>query len=63
MKIPSEMLDEYTLKALVEEFVTRDGTDLVDAEKKIDQILALLKKGEVFISYDEEEETTTIVAT
>lgn len=62
MEIPFDLLDEATLKRLIEEFVTRDGTELSDSEKKIEQVIALLKKGDVYISFDQEEKTTTILA-
>lgn len=53
-----------TLYALIEEFVTRDGTDYGDVETstatKVQQIMNQLERKEVFIVYNEEHETCTI---
>lgn len=53
-----------TLYALIEEFVTRDGTDYGDIETstatKVQQVMNQLERKEVFITYSEEYETCTI---
>ncbi len=61
MLIPPSQLKPETLRALVEEFVTRDGTDLADAEMKVAQVLRAIEVGRAEVHYDEETETTTIV--
>ena len=61
MLIPPSQLKPHTLRALVEEFVTRDGTDLADAAMKIDQVLRAIETGRAEIHFDEQTETTTIV--
>ena len=61
MRIPYDQLSPAALRGLVEEFVTRDGTDLIDANRKVEQVLAALRAGRVVIEFDEEEGTTTIV--
>lgn len=61
MLIPPSQLKPDTLRALVEEFVTRDGTDLADAEAKIAQVLRAIEAGRAEVHFDEETETTTIV--
>ena len=53
-----------TLYALIEEFVTRDGTDYGDietsTETKVQQVMNQLERKDVFIVYSEEDETCTI---
>jgi len=58
MLIPHEQLSDEALQNLVEEFVSRDGTDYGDEEvslpRKRRQVLELLRRGEVVILFDEE---------
>lgn len=61
MIIPFEMLDEKTLHAVIEEFVTRDGTEFSEVEEKIVAVKAQLKRGEVKIAFDEESESCNII--
>lgn len=65
MIIPFEKLSAEALKGVIEEFVTRDGTDYglveMNLEKKADMVLRQLKNGDVFIVYDEITMTTNIV--
>jgi len=61
LRIPPESLSPDTLEALIEEFVTRHGTDLTDAATKSAQVRAQLKSGEVFIAFDEKTESANIV--
>ena len=53
-----------TLYALIEEFVTRDGTDYGDIEAsietKVQQVMNQLERKDVFIVYSEEYETCNI---
>jgi uncharacterized protein YheU (UPF0270 family) len=63
--IHPDQLSPETLRALVEEFVTRHGavqghTD-TPVESMIDQVLAQLRSGRAVIVFDEEEETASIV--
>ncbi len=60
MEIPWSMLDPSTLNRLIEEFVTRDGTDMHDASSKIKQVLEHLKNGTAHISFDAETKTCTL---
>jgi uncharacterized protein YheU (UPF0270 family) len=61
---PSE-LDPATLRRLVEDFVTRDGTDYgateAPLERRVADVLAQLKSGKATISFDPDAGTTTIV--
>jgi uncharacterized protein len=64
--IPLDSLSPEALDGLVEEFVTRDGTDygLVErtvAEKK-SAVLRQLRRGDVVIVFDAELESCTIVS-
>ena len=58
-------LTPTALRGLVEEFVTRDGTDYGSVEKTLDQKVAALmrqlERGEATIVYDSESQTTSIV--
>ncbi|MEW5754717.1 MAG: YheU family protein [Pseudomonadota bacterium] len=66
MIIPHTALNPDTLRALVEEFVTRDGTDYgeseIPLERKVEQVIAQLARGEAFIVYSELHETCTIMS-
>ena len=66
-KIPLDQLRPEVLRNLVEEFVTRDGTDYGAVERsvadKIDSVLEQLRSGEARIFFDPETETTNIVVT
>jgi uncharacterized protein YheU (UPF0270 family) len=65
MIIPYTELSEDTLQALIEDFVTRDGTDYgqdeVSMQEKAEHLLVLLKSGEVLISYNEDTETCGLI--
>lgn len=65
LQIPFEQLSADALQGLVEEFVTRDGTDYgaeeTALEKKISQVRQQLQRGEVLIVYDEDTATTGLV--
>jgi uncharacterized protein len=58
-------LTPAALRGLLEEFVTRDGTDYGPAERTLDQKVAALmhqlERGEAAIVYDTESQTTGIV--
>ena len=62
LQIPPEHLSAHVLDALIEEFVTRHGTDLTDAAVKAAQVRAQLKSGEVVIVWDEKSESANIVS-
>jgi len=65
MKIPWQSLSSDTLTALIEEFVTRDGTDYgvqeVALESRVKRVKRLLEEGKAYISYDEASESCTIL--
>jgi uncharacterized protein YheU (UPF0270 family) len=67
IEISSDSLSAEALRRLVEEFVTRDGTDYgaVEAslEEKVRQVLAQIEAGEVRIVFDPETESANLTAT
>lgn len=66
MLIPYTELSQETLELLIEDFVTRPGAehghDDVPLARKVAQVRELLRTGRAVISYDEQEETCTIVS-
>jgi len=64
--VPYARLPADVLARLVEEFVTRDGTDYGAVERtlqeKIMDVTRQLEHGDVVIVYDETSDTTNIVA-
>jgi uncharacterized protein YheU (UPF0270 family) len=61
VRIPPEQLSPETLRSVIEEFVTRDGTELTDADAKIAQVMGLLRHGEVEIWFDQDTRTCNIL--
>ena len=64
MIIPYKELARKTLNNLIEEFVTRDGTDNgydQDVNIKIERVFSLLKKGDIVIVYNANLESVNIV--
>jgi uncharacterized protein len=65
IEVPAGELSREVLRALVEEFVTRDGTDYGAVERsleaKVSDVLRQIARGEVRIVFDPESETTTLV--
>lgn len=64
MIIPHKDLSPEALQALLEEIVTRDGTDYGDeelsTEQKVQRAMALLGNKKAFIVYSELHETCTL---
>lgn len=65
VKISYEQLSPEALHGVIEEFVTRDGTDYgeveIALETKIDQVLAQIKSGKAVIVFDQETESCTVL--
>lgn len=61
MKIPWERLSAETLDAVIEEYVSREGTDYGHHEyslaDKVAQVRLQLKRGEAWIDFDADTET------
>ena len=66
MIIPYDKLSPEVLEGLIEEFVTRDGTDTGYVKKSLEQDVAKvkrqLKRGDAAIVYDQNTRTSNIVA-
>lgn len=64
MDIPWQNLQPETLHALIEEFVTRNGTDYgtqeISLETRVRQVLELLRKGKAKVVFDPETESCNI---
>ena len=64
--IPPDQLNRETLENLVEEFVSRDGTDYgveeVSLATRTAQVLGQLKRGDAVIVYDSEHDNCTILS-
>ncbi len=56
MEIPHTQLADDVLRAVIEEYITREGTDYGDREytldEKVKQIIHQLRRREVLINYD-----------
>lgn len=61
IRIPHQQLSPDTLDGLIEEFVTRNGTDLTEAPRSIEQVRKLLDQGKAIITFDEDEENCNIL--
>ena len=63
--IPHVRLSRTALQGLIEEFVTRDGTDTGYTDgslgENVEMIIRQLNRGDIFIFYDEVTETANIV--
>jgi uncharacterized protein YheU (UPF0270 family) len=61
MRIPHLQLSPTALRAVVEEFVTRDGTDNSSVEQRIELVLRQLDVGNVELHFEQETETCNIL--
>jgi hypothetical protein len=61
MRIPHRQLSPATLRAVVEEFVTRDGTDHSSVERRTESVLRQLDAGCAELHFDVETETCHIL--
>jgi uncharacterized protein YheU (UPF0270 family) len=61
MRIPHRQLSSFALRAVVEEFVTRDGTDHSSVERRIELVLNQLEAGSVELHFDQETQTPNIL--
>ncbi len=64
IKIPVDRLNSDTLQGVIEEYVSRDGTDYgtneVDVETKIIQVKRQLESNLAVLIYDTETQTSNI---
>ena len=61
MRIPHTQLSSVALRAVVEEFVTRDGTDHSSVERRIERVLRHLDSGRVELHFDHTSKTCNIL--
>lgn len=65
MIIPYEQLSRDALQGLIEDFITREGTDYGEEEiplsVKVEQIKQLLKRREVVVVFDTATESVSIL--
>lgn len=65
MLIPPERLPNDVLDALIEEFVTREGTDYGSVEyllaDKVKHVRQQLMRGDIVISFNQETESCTLI--
>ncbi len=66
-QVPIDQLSQEALRGLIEEFVTRDGTDYGAVERnvddKIEHVMRQLDAGDARIVFDPETQTANIVMT
>jgi uncharacterized protein len=64
VEVPYRELPADLLKAVIESFVLREGTDYgekeISLEDKVARVISQLKKGEAKIVFDPESESVTI---
>jgi len=64
--VPYDQIDPETLRNMIQEFVTRDGSDWGDPggtlEDKVAQVLKQLKSKQVKVVFDLKSETANIVS-
>jgi uncharacterized protein YheU (UPF0270 family) len=61
MKIPHAKLSLVALQEVVEEFVTRDGTDHSRVKQRVIDVLDQLETGSVELHFDDRTRTCNIV--
>ena len=65
MEIPYQSLEPATLQRLIEQYVTREGTDYGHLdhtlESKVAAVMTQLKHGSATITFDQTTETVNIV--
>lgn len=65
MIIPYEQLSAETLTGLIEEFITREGTDYgweeVPLDTKVEQVMQQLKRRDVVIVFDPATESVSLL--
>ncbi|WP_347330937.1 YheU family protein [Marinimicrobium locisalis] len=65
MIIPHEQLSDSALRGLMEEFITREGTDYgweeTSLERKVEQVRRQIEQGDVVIVFDPATESVTLL--
>src|SRR5690242_11615256 len=67
VRIPPDDLEPDTLRAVIESFVLREGTDYglheTSLQAKVAQVLTQLRRGEAHITFDPASESVNVVTT
>ena len=67
IRVPPDDLEPDTLRAVIESFVLREGTDYgvheASLESKVAQVLTQLRRGEAHITFDPATESVNLVMT
>lgn len=65
VRVPHEELSQEALTALIEDFITREGTDYGPREHSLEEkradVMKQVARGEVAIVFDLESESATLV--
>lgn len=66
IEVPYERMRPETLQALIEEYVTRDGTDYgsrdASLEQKVEDVRRQLRRGDACVVFDPETESVNIIS-
>ena len=62
MIIPHENLSAEALAGLVEEYVSRDGTERGEVADKSKAVIRLLERGELVLVYDPDSESCNLIS-
>ena len=66
MNIPYQELEAETLRAIIEEFISREGTDYGEheysLEQKVQQVRNQLERGDIVLNFDPETESCDLQA-
>jgi uncharacterized protein len=60
MHVPHDCLSPAALRGVVEEFVTRDGTDDSSVQERIEAVLRQLEQGTAALFFDPVEKTCQV---
>jgi uncharacterized protein YheU (UPF0270 family) len=67
IQVPHDALEPDTLRAVVESFVLREGTDYgaheASLESKVAQVMTQLRRGQAHITFDPATESVNLVVT
>jgi uncharacterized protein YheU (UPF0270 family) len=61
MRIPHTKLSPAALRCVVQEFVTRDGTDHSSVDQRVENVLRQLEAGRAELHFDDQTETCNII--
>ena len=65
MEIPHSQLSDKALRAIIEEFVSREGSEYgpieFSLEDKVDHVMKQLERGEIVVTFDAASETCNLI--